>query len=444
MLGGIYYGTAYGGSTASILFNLPGTPSSAVTCLDGYPMAQQGRAGVALLLTTVGSFFGASVGILVMMLFSPLIVRMALNFGPAEYFSLMLMGLVTASVISIGSMIKGMSMVTFGVLLGVIGNDIYTGAPRLTFGITNLMDGINLIALAMGLFGITEVIASINGVAERTLNRDISMRSMLPTREDVRRAWRPMLRGTAIGAFFGALPGTGGTIAAFMSYAVEKKIAKDPSRFGRGAVEGVIAPESANNAADQTAFIPTLTLGIPGSATMALILGVVMIHGYVPGPRLMAEHPDMFWGLVMSFWIGNVMLVILNIPLIRVFVWLLTAPYCLLYPAILMFIGIGVYSVDNNTFDVFTACAIGALGYVLRVLDFPPAPLLLGFVLGPLMEEHFRRATLVAHGSFEIFVARPISLGFLLITAALLLWGMLRTVLPRHGSQEFNEPLTDE
>ncbi|MGV6874984.1 tripartite tricarboxylate transporter permease [Pseudochelatococcus sp. B33] len=424
MLGGIYYGTAYGGSIASILLNLPGTASSTVTCIDGYPMARQGRAGVALFMTAIGSFVGASIGIIIMMLFSPLIVQIALGFGPAEYFSLMSLGLVAASVITDGSPVKGFAMVLFGILIGIVGTDIYTGAARLTFGVVELMDGVSLVALAMGLFGATEVIASVRSMAGGTVNTSVTMRSMLPTRDDVRRSWFPMARGTAVGSFFGMLPGTGGTIAAFMSYALEKKVAREPSRFGKGAIEGVVAPESANNAADQTAFIPTLTLGIPGSATMALIMGVLMIHGIAPGPRLMTDHPDMFWGLVMSFWIGNVLLVILNIPLISLFVRILTIPYHALYPAILMFVCIGVYTVNYSAFDVLVVVVVTTIGYGMRVLDFPSAPLLLGFVLGPLMEEHFRRAMLISRGSFDIFIDRPLSLAFLAAILALIVWSV--------------------
>jgi TctA family transporter len=424
MLAGLYYGTVYGGSTASILLNLPGTPVSAVTCLDGYPMAQQGRAGVALLMTTVASFFGASVGIVAMMLLSPVIVQVALTVGAAEYFSLMVMGLIAASVISSGSAAKAMAMVVLGILLGLVGMDVYTGAPRFTFGWLPLMDGIGLIALAMGLFGIPEVVASIRKLGVAKVDKRLSIRSMLPTREDVRRSWLPMARGSTVGSFFGALPGTGGIVAAFVAYAVEKKVAKEPERFGKGAIEGIMAPESANNAADQTAFIPTLTLGVPGNAPMALMLGVLMIHGIAPGPLFMAQQPAMFWGLVMSFWVGNVLLVILNLPLIGLWVRVLTIPYHLLYPAILVFVCIGVFSVNNSTFDVMTVIVFGIMGYAMRVLGFPPAPLLLGFVLGPMMEENFRRAMLLSRGSFDIFVTRPLSLTFLLISAALLAWAL--------------------
>ncbi|MGV6872388.1 tripartite tricarboxylate transporter permease [Pseudochelatococcus sp. B33] len=423
MLGGIYYGGSYGGSTASILLNLPGTPSSAVTCLDGYPMAKQGRAGVALLMTTVASFVGASIGIIIMMLFSPLIVGVALAFGPPEYFSLMILGLVAASVVSDGSAVKGLSMVVLGILVGVAGMDIYTGSQRFTFGMIELAEGVSLVAFAMGLFGVAEVIASIKSTKTGAAKK-LSLRSMMPTRDDVRRSWVPILRGTGIGSFFGALPGTGATVASFMSYAVEKRAAKDPSRFGKGAVEGVVAPEAANNAADQTAFIPTLALGIPGTATMALMIGVLMIHGITPGPRMVIERPDLFWGLVMSFWIGNFLLLILNIPLIGIWVRVLMIPYQILYPAVLVLICIGVFAIQNSTFDVMVVLVFGVLGYCMRLLDFPVAPLLLGYVLGPLMEEHFRRSMLLSRGSFKIFVAGPISTSIFAFTFALLAWAL--------------------
>lgn len=423
MLAGIWYGTTYGGSTASILLNLPGTPANAVTCLDGFPMAKQGRAGVALFMTTLASFFGASVGIILMMLLSPMIVAFALKFGPAEYFSMMVLGLVAASVISDGSAVKGIAMVVLGLLLGTVGSDIETGETRYAFGIPELMDGVSLVALAMGLFGIAEIVGSIRTVETAKIGK-ITTRSMLPTRDDMRRSWMPMVRGSSIGSFFGILPGTGPTVAAFMAYALEKKIAKDPSRFGKGAIEGIMAPETANNATDQTSFIPTMTLGIPGTAAMALILGVLMVHGITPGPQLIVKNPDLFWGLVMSFWIGNILLVILNVPLIGLWVRVLTIPYHILYPTIIMFVCIGVYTVNNSPFDVLTVIAFGALGYAMRVCDFPAAPLLLGFVLGPLMEENFRRAMLIARGSFDTFISRPLSLSFLLVTAALLAWGL--------------------
>lgn len=422
MMAGIFYGSTYGGSTASILLNLPGTPTNAVTCVDGYPMAKQGRAGVALFMTTIASFIGGSFGIFVLMAFSPLIVQAALSFGSQEYFSLMVLGLIAASVISGSAPLKALSMVVLGIVLGVVGTDIYTGTPRFTFRFLELMDGISLVALSMGLFGVAEVIASIRRVRSAKIDRSVSLRSMLPERIELRRSWLPMLRGSVIGSFFGALPGTGGTIAAFMSYATEKRISKEPWRFGNGAIEGVVGPESANNAADQTSFIPTLTLGVPGSVTMALILGIFMIHGVTPGPRMMLDSPDLFWGLVMSFWIGNLLLLVLNIPLIGIWVRILMIPYHLLYPAILVFVCIGVYSVNNSTFDIILVVIFGILGYGMAILSYPAAPLLLGFVLGPMMEEHFRRSMIISRGSFSTFIERPLSLTLLVISAALLAW----------------------
>jgi TctA family transporter len=429
LLAGIWYGTAYGGSTAAILLNVPGSTSSAVACLDGYPMAKQGRAGIALMMTTVGSFFGGSVGILLMMLFSPLIVGYALEFTSAEYFALMTLGLVAASTVAGESVVKSLAMVVLGIMFGTVGIDVYTGGERFTFGQASLYDGISIAALAMGLFGVSEVITSIRAVhAAEMRGKAITLRSMIPGRDDVKRSIAPMVRGTAIGSFFGALPGTGPAIAAFLSYAVEKRVAREPERFGKGAIEGVVAPETANNAADQTAFIPTMTLGIPGSATMAIMLGALMIQGITPGPKLMTEHPDIFWGLVMSFWIGNVILVVLNIPLIGLWVRILTVPYQLLYPAILMFVCIGVYTVNTNTFDVWMVVLFGVLGYATRIADLPAAPVLLGFVLGPMMEEHFRRAMLVADGDFLALFHRPVSGVVLGLTLAILVWSLWSTV----------------
>jgi TctA family transporter len=425
MLAGVFYGSTYGGSTASILLNLPGTPSAAVACLDGYPMSRQGRAGVALLMTTVASFFGATVGIIILTLFSPVIAEFALKFGAPEYFAMMLLGLIAASTISTGSPIKGIAMVVLGVLIGLIGTDVNSGMSRFTLGFPELTDGISLVAIAMGIFGIAEVIASVNTVKVGQIDsKAITLRSMVPTRDDVRRSWMPMVRGSAIGSFFGALPGTGGTIASFMSYAVEKRVAKEPERFGKGAIEGIMAPESANNACDQTAFIPTLTLGIPGSVTMALMLGALMIHGIAPGPTLITERADLFWGLIMSFWVGNIMLLVLNIPMIGIWVKILAVPYHLLYPAIMMLVCIGVFSLNNSTFDVWAVAAFGMFGYVMRLLDLQPAPLLLGFVLGPLMEENLRRALLISRGDFIVFLERPISGTFMAITAMLLAWAV--------------------
>jgi TctA family transporter len=422
MLAGVYYGAQYGGSTASILLNLPGTPSSAVACLDGYPMAKQGRAGVALFMTTIASFVGSMLGILALVLFSPAIAELGLKFGAAEYFAMMLLGLIAASALASGSPAKGLSMVVLGLLLGTVGTDVNSGQARFDFGVLELMDGINLVALAMGMFGISEVISSINQVRGSEVKEKITMRSMTPTRMDVKDSVMPMLRGTGIGSFFGALPGTGASIASFMSYAVEKKVAKDPTRFGNGAIEGITAPEAANNAAAQTAFVPTLSLGIPGDAVMALMLGALIIHGIQPGPLLMTQQPDLFWGLIVSFGIGNVMLMVLNLPMIGLWVAILRIPYRVLYPAILVFISLGVYSVNNNTFDVLMVAVIGAMGYLLAAFKFEAAPLLLGFVLGPLMEENLRRAMLLSRGDMMTFIERPISAGFLSFGVAILLW----------------------
>lgn len=425
MLAGIWYGSTYGGSTASILLNLPGTPANAVTCLDGFPMAKQGRAGVALLMTTVASFAGASVGILMLTLFATPIANIAFKFGPAEYFAMMVLGLVAASVVSSGSAIKGVTMVVGGVLLGLVGTDVNSGVTRFTLGFPELQDGVGIVALAMGLFGITEIIASINHVKAADRKMDVSMKAMLPTRDEVKRSWGGMARGSGIGAWLGVMPGVGPTVSAFMAYAVEKRVSKTPERFGKGAIEGIVAPETANSASDMASFIPTLTLGIPGSVTMALIMGALMIHGVQPGPSMLSDQPAMFWGLVMSFWIGNIILVILNVPMIGLWVRVLTIPYHILYPAIVMFICIGVYGVNNNVFDVYAVLLFGIVGYVLRVLHFEPAPLLLGYVLGPLLEENFRRAMLLSRGSIsEAFFVSPVSLWLLILTAVLLVWGL--------------------
>lgn len=424
MLAGVYYGAEYGGSTASILLNLPGTAANAVTCLDGHPMAKQGRAGVALFMTTIASLGGGLTGVVALILFSPAIVEIGLKFGPAEYFSLMVLGLISASTLASGSPAKGMAMVVFGLLLGTVGTDINSGIPRFDFGIAEMMDGISLVGLAMGLFGISEIINSITIKRDGKISEKITMRSMMPSKADVKSSTLPIVRGAGIGGFFGALPGTGASIASFIAYAVEKKTAKDPTRFGKGAIEGITAPEAANNAAAQTAFIPTLTLGIPGSATMAIMLGALIIHGIQPGPMLMSEQPALFWGLIVSFLIGNVLLLVLNIPLIGMWVSLLNIPYRILYPAILVFIMMGVYSVNNNTFDLYLVAIIGIFGYAMSLLRFEAAPLLLGFILGPLLEENLRRALLLSRGDVSTFVDRPISMWLLIIAVSILAWSL--------------------
>ncbi len=431
MLAGVYYGAEYGGSTASILLNLPGTPSSAVTCLDGHPMTKQGRAGVALFVTTSASFVGGSFGILLLIFFAPTIVSFALAFGPAEYFAAMLFGLIGAATIAQGTPLKGLAMVAAGVLIGTVGTEAQTGVQRYTFGFLQLYEGVGLVVLAMGLFGVSEIIASIQGQKASRMEHRISLRSMIPTREDVRRSTLPALRGTGVGSALGALPGAGPSIAAFLSYALEKRVAKDPTRFGKGAIEGIASPEAANNAAVQTAFIPTLSLGIPGSATMAIMLGALMIHGITPGPQLMVEHPELFWGLIASFWIGNLLLLVLNIPLIGLWVGLLTIPYRFLYPGIVVLICVGVYSLRTSVFDIWMVLGFGLLGYGMRLLRFEPAPLLIGFILGPMIEDNFRRAMLLARGDPLRLFERPIAGTLLVMVIGLLAWMIFSAIRAR-------------
>lgn len=424
MLAGVYYGAEYGGSTASILLNLPGTTSAVVTCLDGYPMAQKGRAGPALFMTTIASFLGGTVGVVVLVAVSPLMAELALTLRPPDYFAVMVLGLVAAATIGRGSPLKGIAMVVLGVLLGCVGMDANTGTYRFTLGRYELIDGINLIVLAMGLFGVAELIASARLVGAGRIRHRITLRSLMPTREDWRRSAGPMGRGTAVGSILGAVPGAGLTIASFLAYALEKRISRTPQIFGKGAIEGVTAPESANNAAAQTAFIPTLTLGIPGSPTMALMLGALIIHGIQPGPSLMGQHPEVFWGLIVSFWIGNILLVLLNIPLIGVWVRLLQIPYTILFPVIVGIICIGVYSINYNPFDVFSVLVFGVIGYGLRLIGFDAAPLLMGFVLGPIMEVYLRRGLLLSGGDFVSFMTRPISGTLFVVTAVVIVWAM--------------------
>lgn len=411
MLAGIYYGTSFGGATTSILLNLPGTAAHAVVCVDGNPMSKQGRAGSALFIAMFASFFGVSVGVVMMMLFSPMLSEAAFLFGPSEYFALMLLGLLAASTLTTGSPLKGVAMVLVGLIFGVIGTDVNSGVARYDFGIPELQDGLSLVALAMGLFGVADVMANAGmlGKGSMVTQSRLSGKSIRPAKGEVKQSMPSIVRGAAGGSFFGILPGAGGTLAAFMSYALEKRIAKQPERFGRGAIEGVAGPESANSSAAITAFIPTLSLGIPGDAVMALMLGALMIHNIAPGPMFMAEHPAMFWGLLLSFWIGNIMLLLLNIPLIGMWVKMISVPYRFIFPTVLFLISIGVYSANNNLFDVGMVLALGVFGYVTTRLGFEPAPLLLGFVLGPMVEENFRRALLLSRGDMTVFLTRPIS-----------------------------------
>jgi len=425
MLAGIYYGASYGGSTTAILVNLPGEASSVVTTLDGYKMAQKGRAGAALSISAVGSFFAGTFGTVLIVLFAPMLTAMAQKFGPAEYCSLMALGLVAAVVLASGSVIKAIAMVFLGLLIGLIGTDVNTGAQRYTFNIPELSDGIDFAPIAMGLFGIAEIIGNLE---KRVGGRHVvaaKISSLWPTREEARLAAPAIVRGTTLGSLLGVLPGGGPTLAAFSSYTLEKKLSKTPQEFGKGAVQGVAAPEAANNAAAQTSFIPMLTLGIPSNAVMALMVGAMIIQGIQPGPEVMTKKPDLFWGMIASMWIGNAMLVIINLPLIGMWVRLLTVPYRFLYPAILLFCCIGAYSLQNSDFHVMMVAIFGVIGYIFLKLGCEGAPFLLGLVLGPQMEEYFRRAMLLSRGDATVFLTRPISAGLLIVTALLLLLMLL-------------------
>ena len=419
MLAGIYYGAQYGGSTTSILVNIPGEATSVVTAIDGHAMAKQGRAGPALAIAAIGSFFAGTVGTLLIALFGPPLAEIALKFGSPEYFSLMLMGLVAAAVLAQGDMVKSLAMVALGLLFGIVGTDVNTGVQRYTFGVTELSDGIGFIVVAVGVFAIGEIVGNLGDKEERRVFT-AKVTHLFPTKEDMRRSIGPILRGTGIGSFFGVLPGTGPAIASFASYMLEKKLADDPSRFGKGAIEGVAAPESANNADAQCKFIPMLTLGLPASGVMALMLGALTIQGIQPGPEVMALRPDLFWGLVASMWIGNLMLVVLNLPMIGLWVKLLQVPYRLLFPAIMAFSAIGIYSVNNSSFEIYLTALFGIFGFVCMKLGFPPAPMLLGYVLGPMMEENLRRSMLMSGGDPSVFVTHPISLAFIVATVLIL------------------------
>lgn len=421
MLSGVYYGAQYGGAICSILLNLPCHAPHAVTCLDGFPLTKQGKGGMALAVTVVASFVGASFGITEMIFLAPVVVRMALQFGPVEVCSLMLLGLLAGSTLIKGSPLKGVAMMMFGLLIGIVGSDVETAVPRFTFGLTPLLEGVEIAALALGLFGIAEFMKSVNQAPPiNTKYSKVRFRDMRPSKADLKQAAFPMIRGTIIGSLCALIPGTGPTIASFVSYAAEKKFSKTPERFGSGAIEGVACPEASTHSSVQGDFIPTMSLGIPGDAIMALILGALMIQGIVPGPLLIKEHPDIFWGLIASFWIGNILLVILNVPMIGVWVRVLTIPYRYLYPSALFFICIGVYSTTNDLFPVEETLLIGLVGYIMLLLGFHPAPVLLGFVLGPRFEENFRIAMLMASGDLTVFVQRPISAVFLALCALLI------------------------
>jgi TctA family transporter len=425
MLAGVMYGAQYGGAICSILLNLPCHPPHAVTCLDGFPMTRQGRGGTALALTVLASFVGASWGITEMIFLSPVLVKVALQFGPAEICSLMLLGLLAGSTLAKGSPLKGAAMTVLGLGLGMIGTDMEDASQRFTFGLTQLGDGIELIALALGVFGIAEFMNSINQTAATDAKyANVRLRDMRPSKADLKQSFFPMLRGTIVGSLCALIPGTGPTIASFVAYAMEKKVSKTPERFGHGAIEGVVCPEASTHSSVQGDFIPTMSLGIPGDAVMALLLGALTIQGIAPGPLLISEHPDVFWGLVASFWIGNILLVVLNVPLIGIWVKLLAIPYRHLYPSALFFICIGVYAANHDMFQVGETVAIGVAGYVLLRLGFHPAPILLGFVLGRRFEENFRLAMLLSAGDLSVFVREPAS-AVLLALCVMLIAGQI-------------------
>jgi putative tricarboxylic transport membrane protein len=433
MLAGIYYGAQYGGSTTAILINIPGEATSVVTVLDGHQMARQGRAGVALGTAALVSFFAGTVSTIVVAALGVPLTKLALLFGPAEYFSLMVLGLSFAVVLAQGSLLKAAAMILLGVLLSSIGTDLETGEERLTFGFTELADGIDFVVLAMGLFGFAEILRNLENPEARDMVSS-KIGRLLPNRADIKASIMPMLRGTGLGAVLGILPGNGAVLGPFASYTTEKRLAKDPSRFGKGAIEGVAGPEAANNAGAQTAFIPLLTLGIPPNAVMALMVGAMTIHGIIPGPQVMTKSPDLFWGMVASMWIGNAFLLIINLPLIGIWVKLLNVPYRLMFSAILLFCSIGIYSINNDTSDVLLTALFGLAGYVFIKFGFEPAPLLLGFVLGRLMEEKLRQALIISRGDFMTFVNNPVSAVLLLISVGIIVLAVLPSV--RQKKQE--------
>jgi putative tricarboxylic transport membrane protein len=437
MLAGIYYGAQYGGSTTAILVNMPGEVTAVVTALDGHEMAKQGRAGAALGIAALGSFFAGTVATLLIAGIGAPLTRLALLFGPAEYFALMVFGLGLAIVLARGSVLKAVIMVVLGLLLSTVGTDLETGQDRLTLGIPELSDGVDFAVLAMGLFGIAEVLRNLENPESRNV-AIAQIGRLLPTRAELKRCFGPIVRATGIGSVLGILPGNGAVLGPFASYALEKKLAKDPSRFGQGAIEGVAGPESANNAGAQTSFIPLLTLGIPPNAVMALMVGAMTIHGLIPGPQVITKYPNLFWGMIASMWIGNLLLLIINLPLIGLWVRLLKVPYRLMFTTILLFCAIGIYSINNNPYDVYFTAFFGLVGYLFIKLGLEPAPLLLGFVLGRLMEEKMRQALALSEGSFMTFVERPVAAVLLVLAAAIILIAVLPAVA-RSRQKAFQE-----
>ncbi len=440
MLAGIYYGAQYGGSTTAILVNLPGESSSVVTVIDGYQMARRGRAGPALAAAGIGSFFAGCVGTLVLAAFAPPLTEVALSFGPAEYFALMVLGLIGAVVLASGSLIKALAMIVLGLLIGLVGTDINSGVARFTFDVPELTDGISFVVIAMGIFGYGEIISNLSHDESKREVFTGKVTGIFPTAEDFKRMFPAMIRGTALGSALGILPGGGALLSSFAAYTIEKKTKLKPGEvpFGQGNIRGVAAPESANNAGSQTSFIPLLTLGIPPNAVMALMVGAMTIHNIQPGPQVMTSNPDLFWGLIASMWIGNAMLIILNLPLIGMWIKLLTVPYKWLYPAIVLFCAIGVYSTNNNNFDIWMVALFGLIGYIFIKLGCEPAPLLLGLILGPMMEEYLRRALLISRGDWAVFVTRPISAS-LLVAALLLLVIVLLPAVKKKRQEAFVE-----
>ncbi|WP_284616480.1 tripartite tricarboxylate transporter permease [Aquabacterium humicola] len=428
MLAGIYYGAQYGGSTTAILINVPGESSSVVTAIDGYAMAREGRAGAALAAAGLGSFFAGCVGTIVIAAFAPPLTELAFKFGPAEYFSLMVLGLVGAVVLASGSLIKAIAMIILGLLMGQINTDVISGVPRYSFDIPELTDGIGFVVIAMGVFGFGEIVANLGRPAEHREVFTKDVKGLWPTKQDFKEAWPAVLRGTALGSILGVLPGGGALLSSFAAYTLEKKIAGPSGRFGKGDIRGVAGPESANNAGAQTSFIPMLTLGIPPNAVMALMVGAMTIKGIQPGPQVMTSNPQLFWGLIASMWIGNLMLVVLNLPLIGIWIKLLTVPYRFLFPAIVTFCCIGTYTLNNNSFDVYMTAVFAVVGYAFYKLGCEPAPLLLGFILGPMMEENLRRALLLSRGDWMTFGTKPLSAGLLLAAAALIAIVMLPSI----------------
>ena len=428
MLAGIYYGAQYGGSTTAILINVPGESSSVVTAIDGYQMARQGRAGAALAAAGLGSFFAGCVGTIIIAAFAPPLTELAFKFGPAEYFSLMTLGLIGAVVLASGSLIKAVAMIILGLLIGQINTDVISGVARYSFDVPELTDGINFVVIAMGVFGFGEIIANLGQPEEQREVFTKDVKGLWPTKDDFKKAWPAVLRGTALGSSLGVLPGGGALLASFATYTMEKKIAGADGRFGKGDIRGVAGPEAANNAGAQTSFIPMLTLGIPPNAVMALMVGAMTIKGIQPGPQVMTSNPELFWGLIASMWVGNAMLVILNLPMIGIWIKLLTVPYRFLFPAITLFCCIGVYSLNNNTFDVFMTVAFAVVGYAFYKLSCEAAPLLLGLILGPMMEENLRRALLLSRGDWSTFVTRPLSAGLLGAAVLMLIVVMLPSI----------------